>query len=512
MALNNITFKKGQGGLGRPLTGEDHISGLIFYTNSLPSGFTSTNRVAQVFQKEDAEALGVKNDFSDETKATGSYAVTAIGTDGNTVVFKVAEPDPVNGTKQVTIGTYTKVAADSTTALVATGIAAAINSGTLTHGYTASVVTSTVTITARKGLGAFLNSGSPLTATVTGTIAGTLTQFSGGVASKLAIYHYHIAEYFRIIKSISGQGNLYIGFFAVPATPDFTEVQTMQTFANGKIRQFGLYVDFEAFTSSRIATLQVIGETLETEHKPASFIYAPEISGTTNLSSLTDRSTDDSEKVTICIGQDGAAKGFSLFKAYTKSISCLGAELGAVAAAKVSENIGWVGKFNLSDGTELDTAAFSNGTLFRNVSTSLQNQLNNHRYTYIKKFEGTPGAYFNDSFTCTLSTSDYAFIENNRTIDKAIRNVRVNLLPALNSPLTLNSNGTLSDTTIAYFTTLAENALEQMERDQEVSAFEVTIDSTQNVLSTSKVAISIKIVPVGVARQIEVTIGFTTKI
>ena len=32
MALNDIIFVKGQGGLGRPLTGEDHISGLLFYT------------------------------------------------------------------------------------------------------------------------------------------------------------------------------------------------------------------------------------------------------------------------------------------------------------------------------------------------------------------------------------------------------------------------------------------------------------------------------------------------
>lgn len=512
MPINDITFIKGQGGLGRPLAGEDYVSGLIFYTGALPSGFTSSNRIALVNQVEDAEALGVKSDYSDETKATGTYLVTAAGASGDTVVFKVAEPDPVNGTKLVTIATYTRSSTDTSASLVATGIAAAINAGTPTHGYTASAATATVTITARKGLGVFLNSGSPLTVTITGTVAGTLTQFSGGVASKLAIYNYHVAEFFRVIKSISGQGSLYIGFFDVPGTPDFSEIQTMQTYANGKIRQFGVYADFEAFTTSRIPTLQTIADAIEVDHKPASILYAPDISGTTNLSSLTDRSSDDSEKVTMCIGQDGAAKGFGLFKAYTKSITCLGAELGAVAAASVAENIGWVGKFNVSDGAELDTAAFANGTLFRNVSTSLQSQLNTYRYTYLKKFDGLTGTYFNDSYTCTLSTSDYAFIENNRTIDKAVRNIRTNLLPALNSPLTLNSDGTLTDGTIAYFTTLAENVLEQMGRDQEVSDFDVSIDSTQNVLSTSKLTISVKIVPVGVARQIEVTIGFTTKI
>jgi len=32
MSLPNITFIKGQGGLGRPLPGQDYISGLLFYT------------------------------------------------------------------------------------------------------------------------------------------------------------------------------------------------------------------------------------------------------------------------------------------------------------------------------------------------------------------------------------------------------------------------------------------------------------------------------------------------
>jgi len=40
MANNDITFVKKQGGLGRPLAGEDHISGLLFYSDAtLPTGF-----------------------------------------------------------------------------------------------------------------------------------------------------------------------------------------------------------------------------------------------------------------------------------------------------------------------------------------------------------------------------------------------------------------------------------------------------------------------------------------
>jgi len=51
-----------------------------------------------------------------------------------------------------------------------------------------------------------------------------------------------------------------------------------------------------------------------------------------------------------------------------------------------------------------------------------------------------------------------------------------------------------------------------MERDDELSAFGVTIDPLQNVLSTSKLEITISIVPIASADNIEVNIGFTTSL
>jgi hypothetical protein len=51
-----------------------------------------------------------------------------------------------------------------------------------------------------------------------------------------------------------------------------------------------------------------------------------------------------------------------------------------------------------------------------------------------------------------------------------------------------------------------------MEADGEISAGQALIDPTQNVLSTSTLTISIKIVPVGIAEEIIVNIGLTTSI
>lgn len=501
--MNNVTFNRGQGGLGRPLTGEDHFSGFLFYNNTLPSGFGSSDRIKKIFSVADAEALGIEADYSDETAATGTYLVTAIGVNGDTLNIAFAEPRA-----SVDLGTYTKTASETTVALVATAIAAVINAGTVNHGYTATVNTATVTITARPGLGVFSNTGSPVTVTIVGTIAGTLTQPSGGVYSKRAIYHYHISEFFRM----QPKGVLWVGIYAVPSSYDFTDLSTIQNYAEGAIRQFGVWVDTTVFLTAHVTAIQTVCNTMAEANMPASVLYGGDISATASVGSLTNLATLDSENVSVIIGQDGNGTGWELWKATANSITCVGAVLGTVALSKVSEDIAWVAKYNMSNGTELDTIEFANGQTWIAVSDSIKDTLDDYRYIFLRKFVGVAGSYFNDSHTATLLASDYAYIENMRTIDKAIRGLRVAYIPELNRPLTLNADGTMTDQMIAYLESVGDRVLEQMERDAEVSAFDLVIDSAQNVLSTNQVVVGVQIVPIGTARNIVVNIGFAASI
>jgi hypothetical protein len=508
MALNDVTFVKGQGGLGRPLPGEDHISGIIFYTSTLPSGFSSTDRIKKVFSVEEAEDLGITDDFSDETAATGSYLVTNAGAAGDIIELKVQEyVTEDSSTGLISLGAYTRSSAATTAALVATDIAATINAGTSTHGYTASVNTATVTITARDGMGIFLNSGTPITATITGTIAGTITQFSGGAYSKLSQWHYHISEYFRI----QPKGELYIGMYGVPSTYDFSDVQTVQNYATGKIRQFAVFCDGTTYTSAKVQAAQTIAATLETAHMPCSILVTFDYSAAT-LSALADLSGLNSPKVSVVIGQDGFATGYRIYKATGRSITNLGNVLGAVSFAKVSEDIAWLGKFNLAAGEELDVPAFANGVQVSASSTSLLTSLDTNRYIFLLKQVGYSGTYVNDSHTCVLESSDYAYIENNRTIDKAIRLLRVAYLPSLNGPLVLNSDGTLTDVDVAKFEGVGETALDPMVRDQELSDKAVTVNTTQNIQSTNQLAVSVDLIGIGVARNIDIKIQYVQSI
>lgn len=506
--LNDITFIKGQGGLGRSLPGQDYISALLFYTanGNLPVGFTTTARVKQLFSVADAENAGIKDDYNDATAATGSYLVTAIGADGDTLSLFVQETDQL-----LALAAYTKAPSETTVTAIGAKLAANINAGTVNHGYTASASTGTVTITAPKKFGIFLNAGTPLSAVTTGTIAGTVTQFSAGVASLQALWHYHISEFFRI----QPKGFLYVGFFLTPSGAyTFADITTMQNFAVGAIRQIGVLKNLAAFATADIVAINSVCLANDAVHKPLSAVYAANMAAVNDISTVADLAPLNANKVSAVISQDAGGLGYFLFRTTGASVTNIGATLGAIALAKVSESIAWIAKFNISDGTECEVLAFANGTLYSDASVSdnLLSALNDRRYIFLRKFSGFAGSYFNDSHTAIAKNSDYAYIENNRVIDKAIRGIYVSLLPSLNSPIQLNRDGTISDTTVAYLESQAAVNLDTMIRDTEIGAFQVTINPSQNVLATDKIVIAVDLVINGVARHIEVPIGFKPSI
>jgi len=317
---------------------------------------------------------------------------------------------------------------------------------------------------------------------------------------------YHIREFFE--KQPSGE--LWIGYFSVPVgAPDFLEVKTLQDAALGQLRQVGIYYISDVFDTADITAAQAVVTTLQGENKPLNILYGGDISGTADLSTLPDLTALTAPNVSVCIGQDGNARGEALFVAKSYSITDLGSKLGAVSAANVNESISWYKKFPMvTDGSEFDTVKFANGDLFTTTATSLVEAIDNKGYLFLVKEVGFENTYNNDSYTCVSVTNDLSTIENNRTIDKAKRNLRSFIVPELGSPLFVNTDGTLRTDTIATFKALGEKALSSMEADGELSAYEVIINAAQNVVSTSKLEITVKLVPVGVAREITINIGF----
>lgn len=510
MARSNVTFILGQGGLGQALAGLDHVRGLNLY-GTAPGSFSATPSQA-VFSLSDAETKGIALDYADETKAAATYLITNKGNTGDTVNMTVAEPRP-NGTGvTVNLGTYTVTSGDSTIDLLGASLAAFINAGTYVHGYVASfnAATDTLTITARQGMGIALNTGSPLVFTIVGTVAGTLTQFTGGVYSKKAIWHYHVSEFFRA----NPKGKLWVNFTASASTT-FAEVVTLQNAAKGECMGIGVY-NPAARTATQFANDMTALEARVTDmfnaYAPMAMCYAPNIQGISDVATLTNLQAYSNKSVLPVIGQDGDAVGAMLFVTSGISISNIGNVLGTSSAAAVSQDIGEIGVFNLTDGTELVTPAFSNGELVSSKSSNVLDQLDGYRYNFICNYTGQSGTFFNNDFTAVVQSSDFNRLCRILPMYKAVRQTYTGVLPLLKSRLTLNTNGTLSNTTIEIFDSAINPNLSQMVTDGDLSDYRIVIDPAQNVLTTNKVKITLKLLPLGIADFIEVTLTYVAKL
>jgi len=353
-----------------------------------------------------------------------------------------------------------------------------------------------------------------------------------GVKSDTADYkdvHYHVKEFFRL----NPQGVLWLGVFDATTpnggSPAYTEVETLQNAAGGEIRKFGVYASSAGsasttltFATAEVDSLQSVLDTLATNHQDATAIacwdYSGQGSGT--MDQLSDVSTLSDPRVGVVISQDNANTGANLFSSLGYSITDLGAKLGTWSAAAVNESIAWVDAFPMSDGSELDVPGFGNGDANTVYSASALDTLDNNHFTFLRKFVGLENTYNSNSWTATAQTDDFATLENNVTMDKAVRDVRAFVLPNTSGPLKTNPDGTLEEDTIANYTNDAERALDPMAQAEEIASNaagelpdgSITIDPTQDVVANSKIEVGIKLIPIGVARSIEVTIGFTTSV
>jgi len=394
MGLSQVTVNVGQGGLGRRPLNTDKISGLLFFNDTLPSGFSSSAREKKVYSLEEAEDLGIAEGSSDHD-----------------------------------------------------------------------------------------------------------------------VEWYHVSEYFRM----NPDGELWIGYYAVPAsTYDFVEIATLARAAAGEIRQMGVYANGLTFASAQCTTIQAIIEGLEAAYRQFSVLYAANLAATTAVtgwSSVTDLRTLSAEKVTVVIAEDGDGAGATLAGSKAYSITALGCALGCISRSSVEQSIGNPQNFDISDGTEMEVPALANGDLVSALTSSAMGGLKDKGYLIaIKRTPDLSGTFFERCPTAIAATNDFAWLETNRTVDKAIRLVRSALIPQLNGTVLLKADGTMRDEVVGYYEDLAQSPLTQMEADGEISASEVNIDPEQDVLGTSTLEVSVSIVPVGIAETITVNIGLTTNI
>lgn len=357
-----------------------------------------------------------------------------------------------------------------------------------------------------------------------------LESYGAVTAERHAVLHYHVSEYFRINPG----SRLLVSQSSAQAGLE-NEIRAMVNFSEGKLRQIGVFMTvldnaiegyYWANFTNIIRNIQAVALEFSAQNKPFSVLFFnPEVNGV-RMPLLPDLTTMNADRVSVLLGTDGGGLGGYLFSTQGLRVGMLGAVLGAVSRAKVNESIAWVERQNLvttaysksltgdvQQAKELDVPAFVDGSLVSSYTADQLATIHGKGYIFGLKHVGFAGTYLNDSFTATVRNSDYAYIENNRTMDKAQRGVYAVLLPKISGPLLIDAaSGALREDVVAGLEALAAQPLEQMERDGEISGFKVFINLEQEVLQTSTLTVTLSVVPVGVMRNIVVNLGFALQV
>ena len=329
---------------------------------------------------------------------------------------------------------------------------------------------------------------------------------AGISSSSFGLAHYQISRFFTQAPSAP----LYVQMNVTPSgAHTFQEVANLQYFAQGKIKQVGVITP-KTLSTLHATTLQNIASTLKSQDKDLQIIYTGDGS-TLSLSSLTDLRLLTNPNVSICIAEDGANIGKSLRTSTGKSVSAIGDMLGMIARSSVSDSIGNPANFNAVRDAELDTIAFITGDLYRNLNPTLINQLSDYHYNFLIKRK-MDGSFWNDSKTAVADTNDLSTIENNRVIQKAKRNIIQILEPEIADKLRTNDDGTIQAGLSTYFEGLIARALDGMKANDEISGYSVFINPKQKPATTSSIAIVVKLLPIAIGRNINITLSFSVSV
>lgn len=190
--------------------------------------------------------------------------------------------------------------------------------------------------------------------------------------------------------------------------------------------------------------------------------------------------------------------------------AAVGILAGRIAAVPIQRNIGAV----LSGSLKV-TEMYLGGELVDKSMNDVRT-INDKGYLVPRIHVGRVGYYFTDDVMCCDPTDDYAHLTARRTVDKAARIAYDTLLDFLLAEIEINEDGTMQEPVIKSWQATVESAIDgQMTANGELSAVNgsgcrCVIDASQNVLSTGRVDVTLKVRPFGYAREIVCKLGFLT--
>ena len=106
----------------------------------------------------------------------------------------------------------------------------------------------------------------------------------GITVSLYPLEHYHISEYFRMLEKTGGTGVLWVYMGDTVGLEDYdgSQIPLIQNFANGDLRQVGIYTN-ETYASSLVSTAAAEVALLEADNKPLIVLLAADFSAEYDL-------------------------------------------------------------------------------------------------------------------------------------------------------------------------------------------------------------------------------------
>lgn len=546
---------------GQLSTQDEGVSGLMFdmsdanltsYLTPYEGSFTTSDRVKLILSPTMAESFGINDKHTDETKATGGkFVFTATQTTGYVINCYI---EPTFGNR-VDLCRYVVTANDTTKQLLCQSVADAINANTNTHGYTAGTATLSgsdygTTLVAPSKMGKSIHAGLSASVrnsngvTVTSNI--TVTQFSGGIGSEIAVLHYHIKQAFEKNPNIK----LYVGIYDNASVTtaekwDADRLQDMQDYAGGTIWQFASYTKLGVGTAganiiSQVSEHEYVYEQMGINYSQYGFgILTMDtvtdintLAKTATLASTVNLRTAVARNVTFDFGgsfrstkakRDGTkASTLEYLTGVTgRTIGTCGAWLGIRSRVKCNVSVAETATCNMTGNGEFLEGGTSNGFSWSAInaySKNLLSLLTSNGYLFCKEYPGYSGVYFCTDQNCDAPSSDYAESKSVKTIYKAARLSYVNSIPIVESQLSKDiDTGLLTSTSMAKIASPALDVLRAMAAAGEISADangsipekSVVVNAT---IVNGKVTETVKIVQTETLKTLEINLGYVKKL
>lgn len=185
----------------------------------------------------------------------------------------------------------------------------------------------------------------------------------------------------------------------------------------------------------------------------------------------------------------------------TLTSAAIGQILGRAASIPVNQSIARV-----KSGVIAATGYLMNGKTPEENAGMLE-ALNDAGYIIYRTFTAKNGYYLNDDCMAAPLSDDYSNLNLGRVIDKAIILAYTAYIDEIQENVLVESGGKLPQYLCTSFEGNINSAIATNMKG-ETSDFKSFIDPDQNILQSSRMNVSCKIVPNGILREINVNIGF----